>query len=154
MAVPSAVAYWMVTPPTPAGELRPKPKFMTLVPLSPSNALTSLTDTSGRPTPPMDSEKSSIARPSSAPVPSASFQRRQNVAPLAMFRPLMVAASVVRLPTALPSLAPTVAVLGVTKSSALTSTQVPVVSEVASRLYWKSSWSARAAVPRRHCSPV
>ena len=95
-----------------------------------------------------------MARPSSAPEPSASFQRRQKLAPLAMFSPLRVAASAVRLPPALPSLAPVVAVLGVAKSSALTSVQVPVVSDVASRLYWKSSWSARPAVPRRHCSPV
>ena len=46
------------------------------------------------------------------------------------------------------------AVMGELKSSASTSVQLPVASEVALRLYWKSRRSARLAVPRRHCSPV
>jgi len=97
--------------------------------------------------------KLSTARPSSAPDASMSFQRIQNVAPSAMARPVIGDVSETRLAAALPSLAPVVAVLGVMKSSASTSVHVPVVSEVASVLYWKSRRSVRAAVPRRHCSP-
>ena len=37
----------MLTPPTPAGWLKPKPKIIVLVPLSPSNALTSFTANNG-----------------------------------------------------------------------------------------------------------
>src|SRR5690348_16660885 len=52
------------------------------------------------------SEKSSTARPSSLPEALKSAQRIQNVAPLGIFRPLMVALIAVRLAARLPSSAP------------------------------------------------
>ncbi len=83
-----------------------------------------------------------------------SVQRIQNVAPFAMPSDGIVDDSAVRLPAALPSFAPAVAVFGVTKFSAVTAVHVPVVRFVASVLYSKLSWSVRVIVPRRHCSPV
>ena len=157
VAVPAVAVASQLTPPGPAGALSCRISAAEkLVPgPSPSGAEASERVITGSPLPPPTvTETSSMARPSSAPLASASFQRRQNVLPLAMDRLPIVADSAVRLPAALPSFAPVVAVLGVMKSSAFTSTHVPVVSEVASRLYWKSIWSVRAAVPRRHCSPV
>src|SRR6516164_713632 len=67
----------------------------------------------GAPVPSGVSEKSSTARPSSAPVASKSVQRIQNVAPSAMLS-VMLELRAVRLPAALPSLAPTVVVKGET----------------------------------------
>ena len=110
-------------------------KVNRLLPLSPSSWVTLLMESCGSGAPPTVSEKSSMAKPSSAPVASKSTQRRQNVLPTGIETLLIVAAKSWRLPAALPSLAPTVAVLGVLKSSPSTSTQVPVVSEVALRLY-------------------
>ena len=100
------------------------------------------------------SEKSSTARPSSAPEALTSVQRMQKPLPLAMARPAIWLDRGVRLAASLPSLAPVPTVLGVTKSSASTSTHAPSVRPVASRLYWKLIWSVRPAVPERHCSPV
>ena len=100
------------------------------------------------------SEKSSTARPSSAPVASVSVQRIQNVAPFAMLKPVTVDESAVRSAAALPFFAPVVTVSGVTKFSAATPVYVPVTRSVALRLYSKLIWSVRAAVPRRHSSPL
>src|SRR4051794_31569802 len=100
------------------------------------------------------SEKSSTARPSSAPVASWSFQRIQKVAPLGMLSELIVLERAVRSAAALPFLAPAVTVSGVTKLSAATLIQVPVTRSVELRLYSKFIWSVRPAVPRRHCSPL
>src|ERR1044072_7169359 len=99
-------------------------------------------------------EKSSTARPSSAPVASTSDQRIQKVAPLGMLRPVMVELMTLRLAAALPSDAPVApVVMGGVKSSASTSVYVPVVRLVALVLYWKSQRSAmvRPVAPRRHC---
>ena len=52
------------------------------------------------------SEKSSMARPSSAPLASKSIQRIQNVAPGGMLSPVIVALKTVRFAAALPSFAP------------------------------------------------
>src|SRR6185436_19512719 len=90
-------------------------------------------------------EKSSTARPSSAPVASASFQRIQNVAPLAMLSEEIVEESAVRSAAALPFFAPVVAVSGVTKLRAATLVQVPVTRSVAFVLYSKFIWSVRPA---------
>ena len=43
---------------------------------------------------------------------------------------------------------------GPEKSRAFASVQVPLVSDVALMLYWKSRRSVRPVPPRRHCSPV
>ena len=123
-------------------------------PLLPSSWLTSLIARVGKAPPATVIAKSSMARPSSAPDASRSFQRTQNVLPLAIDTLLTVALMATLLPAALPSFAPVIAVLGVVKSSGSASTQVPVVSEVALRLYWKSMRSVRVIVPSRHCSPV
>ena len=98
-------------------------------------------------------EKSSTARPSSAPLASVSVQRIQMVAPGGMLT-VMEAPRAVLSAAALPFLAPTVAVSGVTKLRAGTPAQVPLTRSVAVVLYSKLSWSVRAAVPRRHSSPV
>src|ERR1043166_2387033 len=67
-------------------------------------------------------EKSSTARPSSAPPASKSIQRIKNVAPFGMFNDEIVAEMAVRSGAELPSLAPAVpAVSGVVKSSGFTS---------------------------------
>ena len=81
------------------------------------------------------SEKSSTARPSSAPEALTSVHRMQKPLPLAMARPPIWLAMAVRLAASLPSFAPVPTVFGVLKSSASTSTQVPSVRPVASRLY-------------------
>src|SRR6185436_10528820 len=99
------------------------------------------------------SEKSSMPRPSSAPVASTSVQRIQKLAPFAILNPGIVELRAMRFAGALPSSAPTVGpVIGGLKSSALTSIQVPVVRLVALVLYWKSIRSAieRPVAPRRH----
>src|SRR6185503_10714255 len=100
-------------------------------------------------------EKSSTERPSSAPEALKSSQRIQKLEPVGIESPVITEESAVRLPAALPSIAPTAATtLGLLKSSALTSVHVPVVRLVAFRLYWKSSRSGpRLRVPSRHSSP-
>src|SRR4051794_26241040 len=144
-----------VTPPGPAGAERLTVKGKLVVPALPSFKETSLIVRLGRTTAPLGvREKSSTARPSSAPVASVSFQRIQNVAPLGMLRDETVEESAVRSAAALPFLAPAVAVSGVTKFSAATFVQVPVTRSVALVLYSKLTWSVRAAVPRRHSSPL
>ena len=81
-------------------------------------------------------EKSSTARPSSAPVASTSLKRMKKVAPFGMFRPVIVEEMAVRLAAALPSSAPAVpAVTGGLKSRAFASKYVPVDKSVALRLY-------------------
>ena len=92
-----------------AAALRLMVKVKSVVPLSPSVALTSLIDRPGSGTPATVIEKSSMARPSSAPVALKSVQRMQNVAPLAI-EPLFTVAglSTSRFAAALPSRAPAV----------------------------------------------
>ena len=101
------------------------------------------------------SEKSSTARPSSAPEALKSVQRIQNVAPGAMLIGMLAVSEAWFV---LPSSSPTVpVVIGLEKSSASTSIQVAPaeLSPVALTLYWKAIRSGpRLAVPRRHCSPV
>lgn len=121
--------------------------------------LTTVGAVSGGNTPFAVSEKSSTDRPSSAPgIKSESAQRSQKVAPLGMFKPVIVNEIAVRFGATLPFSAPTVpATTGLAKSRLSASVQVPVVMPVASVLSWKSSLSAeRPDVfwPRRHCSPV
>jgi hypothetical protein len=100
-------------------------------------------------------QKSSTPNPSSAPAALKSFQRIQNVVPLAIACPVIVNVTAKRFAGKLPSNAPTVpAELGALKSSWSTSVHVPVVRLVASVLYWKSSRSVRPVAPSRHCSPV
>ena len=60
----------------------------------------------------------------------------------------------VLLPAALPSFAPIPSVTGAIKSRLVTSVHVPVVSDVAFKLYWKDNLSGLDSAPRRHCSPV
>ena len=79
--------------------------------------------------------KSSTASPSSAPEESVSVQRIQKVAPFAMLSPVIVLLIAVRSAAAFPFFAPVVTVSGVTKFSADTLVQVPVVKLVASVLY-------------------
>src|SRR5262245_19204661 len=79
-------------------------------------------------------EKSSTAKPSSAPDASRSVQRMKKVAPAAMLSPVIDALMVVRFAAALPSSAPAVEVLGLEKSSESRSVYVPVVRLVASVL--------------------
>ena len=145
-----------VTPPRAGGRERLTVKVKLVVPALPSFSETSLTVRLGGGHGAFGvSEKSSTARPSSAPVASMSVQRIQKVAPLAMLkRRRSVDESAVRSPAALPFFAPAVAVSGVTKFSAATSVQVPVTRSVALVLYSKFIWSVRAAVPRRHSSPL
>ncbi len=149
-----------VTPPAPAGWLRPMPKVNVVVPLSPSSAATSLIEITGVGVPPTAIEKSSIARPSSAPEALRSFQRMQKTPPLAMLRLPMVPLTALRLAALLPSSAPAVVavLIGLVKSSVLTSVQVPAVRLGLPRLVliWKSRRSSRAAAvfAMRHCSPV
>ena len=155
VAVPSAVAMSKLTPPAPAGADSDTVKVISVVPLLPSIWVTSLMLSATWPGPPFGVMlKSSTARPSSAPEASPSSQRMQKLAPLAIDRLPMVSLRAVRLAAALPSLAPVVAVFGVLKFSVATLVQAPVVNEVALRLYSKPRLSARAAVPRRHSSPV
>src|SRR5689334_17040446 len=98
-----------VTPPGPAGADRLTVKVKLAVPALPSLSDTSLIVRLGRTTAPLGvSEKSSTARPSSAPVASVSFQRIQNVEPLAMLSEEIVLDSAVRSAAALPFFAPTV----------------------------------------------
>src|SRR3954465_5768460 len=144
-----------VTPPGPAGAERLPVKVKLVVPAFPSFKGTSLIVRLGRTTTPLGvSERSSTARPSSAPVASVSFQRIQKVAPLGIDRAEIVDESAVRSAAALPFLAPVVAVSGVTKFRAATLVQVPVTRSVALVLYSKFIWSVRPAVPRRHSSPL
>ena len=80
-------------------------------------------------------QKSSMPRPSSAPVGLKSIHRIQKLAPLGMLRPLIVLVMSVRLAAAFPSNAPTVPVsTGATKFNAVTAVHVPVVKLVASVL--------------------
>ena len=102
-------------------------------------------------------ETSSIARPSSLLAMLKSVQRIQIVAPFGTDSPESVELTALRLPAALPSSAPAVAArLGLLKSSASTWVQVPVVSDVASVLYWKSSRSAAPPLvtPAPHKTPL
>ncbi len=151
----SAVAMSNVTPPAPAGAERLTVKVKVVVPAFPSLRETSLTVSDGSPgTPCGVIEKSSTPRPSSAPEAFVSVQRIQNVAPFAIESAGTDELIAVRFAAAFPSLAPTVAVTGVTKFSAATPVQAPVTRSVALRLYSKLIWSVRAAVPSLHCSPV
>src|SRR5436305_1225782 len=143
-----------VTPPGPAGVERLTVKVKLVVPALPSFRETSLIVRLGGTTDWGVREKSSTARPSSAPVASVSFQRIQKVAPLAMLSDVIVEESAVRSAAALPFLAPVVAVSGVTKLRAATPVQGPVTRSVACRLYSKSIWSVRPPDPRRHASPL
>src|SRR3954466_3854374 len=143
-----------VTPPGPAGADRLTGKVKRVVPALPSLSETSLTVRLTGATALGVREKSSTARPSSAPVASVSFQRIQKVAPVAMLKDETVDERAVRSAAALPFLAPAVTVSGVTKLSAATFVQVPVTRSVALRLYSKFIWSVRPAVPRRHSSPL
>src|SRR5215213_8684243 len=89
-AVPSAVAISNVTPLAPAGVERLTVKLNVVVPLSPSFNATSLMVRLGAAAPACGViEKSSIARPSSAPDGSISVQRIQNVAPFGIFKLLI-----------------------------------------------------------------
>src|SRR5262249_35842948 len=106
------------------------------------------------------SEKSSTPRPSSAvpgPPRSKSGQRIRNVAPGAMLTGVIVKLRAVRFAARFPFSAPEApVVIGLLKSSELTSVQVPVVRLVAFVLYWKSRRSAATVpvAPFRDCSPV
>src|SRR4051794_24922484 len=122
-----------VTPPGPAGDDRLTVKVKLVVPALPSLSETSLIVRLTGGTAWGVSEKSSTARPSSAPVASWSFQRIQKVAPLAMLSAETVEESAVRSAAALPFLAPAVTVSGVTKLRAATFVQVPVTRSVALR---------------------
>jgi len=148
-----------LTPPGPAGALRLTVKTKLVVPESPSARVTSLIERLIAGSPPFGvSENSSTARPSSAPLALRSFHRIQKVAPLAIDCPPTLSLMADRFAAALPLSAPATAavLIGLTKSSALTSVQVPVVKLVALRLNWKPIRSSRAAavLPMRHCSPV
>ena len=80
-----------VTPPGPAGAERLTVKVKVVVPALPSFSETSLIVRLGSAATALGvSEKSSTARPSSAPVASISFQRIKKVAPLGMLRPVIV----------------------------------------------------------------
>src|SRR5688572_31320143 len=119
-----------VTPPGPAGAVRLTVKVKLVVPALPSPRVTSLIDRPGVTGPPPCGvrAKSSTARPSSAPLAFKSFQRIQKVAPLAIERLAIELLTAVRLAAALPSRAPAVpaVLIGLVKSSALTSVQAPV----------------------------
>ena len=80
-------------------------------------------------------EKSSMARPSSAPLASTSTQRSQKIALLAMDKPVTVKVLVVRFAAAFPSFAPMLAVWRDAKSNSLTSAHVPVDKDVALSAY-------------------
>ena len=114
--------------------------------------LPSVTDASaidriGPPPPPCGvTLTSSTASPSSAPVALKSCQRNLIVDPGGTERPVMTAERAARFAVELPSSAPMADVTGDSKSSASTFVQVPVSSDVASRLYWKSS---RSTAPGR-----
>ena len=97
-----------VMPPGPAGAERLTVKVKLVVPALPSLSETSLIVRLIGGTALGVSEKSSTARPSSAPVASVSVQRIQNVAPLAMLSAGIVEESAVRSAAALPFLAPVV----------------------------------------------
>jgi hypothetical protein len=80
-------------------------------------------------------EKSSTAKPSSEPVASKSVHRNQNVASAGSVN-ASVAKRAVLFSVSFPFRVPTLPLLfGVRKSSASKSNQVPLVNEVASRLY-------------------
>src|SRR6478735_8071894 len=100
-----------VTPPAGAGADRLTVKLaVTVLPAAPSVTLTSLIDRFGGGTEPAGVRlKSSMARPSSAPVALESFQRIQNVAPAGMDRLPTEPDTAVRLAAALPSSAPALA---------------------------------------------
>src|SRR5215207_4590355 len=102
--------------------------------------------------------RSSTASPSSAPLALKSCQRIHNPLPLGTLRPTIEPKIVARFAAAFPSRAPTMGavLIGLEKSRESTSTHEPLVRLVASRLYWKSILSSRAAaiLPMRHCSPV
>src|SRR3978361_1530593 len=115
-----------VTPPGPAGAERLTVKVKLVVPAFPSLSETSLTVRLTGGTAFGVREKSSTARPSSAPVASTSVQRIQKVAPLGVLKLEIVDERAVRSAAALPFLAPVVAVTGVTKLRAATPVQVPV----------------------------
>ena len=100
-------------------------------------------------------EKSSIARPSSNPDALKSVQLIQKIALLAMFKPVIVVVINVLFSVRFPFLNPTALMYGELKSRLLLSTHVPLVRDVALRLYWKSKRSLPLpVVPQRHCSPV
>ena len=76
-------------------------------------------------------------------------------APDGMLSDVIDAETAVRFGATFPSSAPAApVVVGLEKSSESTPVHVPVVRLDASRLYSKSSRSARPVVPRRHCSPT
>src|SRR5436305_12328438 len=77
------------------------------------------------------SEKSSTARPSSAPVASVSVQRMKKEAPFGIVRPVIVVERAVRSAAALPFFAPAVTVPGVTKFSVATPVYAPGEGAVA-----------------------
>src|SRR4051794_34436390 len=104
------------TPPGPAGALNETVNVNDVVPALPSFKDTSLTVKDGRVVVNGVSEKSSMARPSSAPVASSSAQRIQNSAPAGIDSDEIVALSTVLSAAALPFFAPAVTVSGVTKS--------------------------------------
>ncbi len=130
-----------VTPPGPAGAESETVKRKAVVPPPlPSFCDTSLME-SVTPPPPAPcgvTEKSSMARPSSAPEELRSFQRIQKVAPLAMFRLEMVVEMAVRLAALFPSSAPAAAavLIGFVKSSAFTSVYVPTHGPESARRGW------------------
>ncbi len=114
-----------VTPPGPAGAERLTVKVKLVVPALPSFRETSLIVRLGRTGPPLGvTEKSSIARPWSAPVWSGSDQRSITSVPLGMLRPVMLKLTTVRLAARLPSRAtPTPPpVIGLVKSRPATAT--------------------------------
>jgi hypothetical protein len=81
-------------------------------------------------------EKSSIAKPSFAPEAEKSVHRMRKIAPFVMLKLEIIAVNEDLLADALPSIAPVAPdVIGAVKSSELKSVQVPVVREVASKLY-------------------
>ena len=153
--MPSAVLTVKLTPLAPAGAVRLTLKLKVDVPLLPSACVTSPMLSVGCTTPPCGViEKSSTARPSSAPEALLSIQWIKKDAPLGIFRPEIVEEIAVRSAAPLPFFAPVVTVSGVTKLSAATPVYVPVERSVALVLISKLIWSVRAAVPSRHSSPV
>ena len=126
-----------VAGPAPATDESEMVNVAFVAPLSPSATATSLMLRFGSVTVPWAvSEKSSTARPSSAPEAFKSFQRIQKVAPLEMARLGTLELIDVRFAARLPLRRPTLpAVIGELKSSESTSIHKPVVSDVAFVLY-------------------
>ncbi len=80
--------------------------------------------------------KSSIANPSSAPVALKSFHLIQKLLPAGIFRPVIVAETILLFNGSLPSNAPTAPVVtGAVKSKLLASIHAPVVKLIAEVLY-------------------